>query len=55
MEIDEEGLGRAGVWLGGSVEWPGMGTDGELGRRGAGGAPATMNGGTGHGRRRARE
>jgi hypothetical protein len=50
-----EGLGRAGARLGGLVEWPGTGTDGELERRGAGGAPATTNGGAGHGRRRARE
>jgi hypothetical protein len=43
------------VRLGGSVEWSGTSADGELGRRGTGGAPATTNGGVGHGRRRARE
>jgi hypothetical protein len=55
MEIDGVGARPGRGAAGGSVEWPGTGADGELGRRGAGGAPATINGGAGHGRRRARE
>jgi hypothetical protein len=40
----EGSVGQGAAW--GSVEWPGTGKDGELGRRGAGRAPTTAAWGT---------